>query len=103
MLRRAAGLLRELPQEEVDTGESAVFRLPEDEDAFTIAREDDAWRVRGVKVERVAAMTNWEYDEAVMRTQRILEAMGVSAALEQAGIQAGDTVYIGDIELEWWE
>ncbi len=103
VLRRAAGLLRELPQEEVDTGESAVFRLPEDEDAFTIAREDDAWRVRGVKVERVAAMTNWEYDEAVMRTQRILEAMGVSAALEQAGIQAGDTVYIGDIELEWWE
>lgn len=103
VLRHAAQLLRELPQEEPDTGERAIFRLPEDDEAFTITREDDAWRVQGVKVERVVAMTNWEYDEAVMRTQRILGAMGVSAALEEAGIQAGDTVYIGDIELEWWE
>jgi GTP-binding protein len=46
-------------------------------------------------------MTNWEYDEAVIRFQRILEAMGISAALEEAGIEVGDTVRIGDVEFEW--
>jgi Obg family GTPase CgtA-like protein len=27
--------------------------------------------------------------------------LGVSEALEAAGVQVGDTVYIGDYELEW--
>ncbi len=29
--------------------------------------------------------------------------MGISEALEVAGVQAGDTVYIGEMELEWGE
>ncbi len=80
--------------------EVKVFRL-EEEEPFSIAQEEDGWRVRGAKVERVVAMTNWEYDEAVIRFQRILEAMGISAALEEAGVEVGDTVRIGDIEFEW--
>jgi len=27
--------------------------------------------------------------------------MGISAALEEAGVEVGDTVRIGDIEFEW--
>ena len=30
-----------------------------------------------------------------------LERLGVFAALEQAGVQVGDTVFIGDWETEW--
>jgi GTP-binding protein len=30
-----------------------------------------------------------------------MEALGVEAALRKAGIQDGDTVVIGDFELEW--
>jgi GTP-binding protein len=36
-----------------------------------------------------------------MRFQRILRAMGVADALREAGVQDGDTVQIGDIELVW--
>jgi GTP-binding protein len=46
-------------------------------------------------------MTNWDLDEAVQRFQRIAEAMGLKAALREAGVQPGDTVRIGEVELEW--
>ncbi len=100
LLQRVVYLLDRLPREEPVIEEVKVFRL-EEEEPFSIAQEEDGWRVRGTKIERVAAMTNWEYDEAVMRFQRILGAMGISAALEKAGVEVGDTVRIGDIELEW--
>ena len=48
-------------------------------------------------------MTYWDYDEAVTRFQKTLEALGVARALEDAGIRSGDTVFIGDYELEWTE
>ena len=48
-------------------------------------------------------MTYWDYEEAVMRFQKLLDAVGVSAALREAGVEEGDTVYIGDHELEWSE
>jgi Obg family GTPase CgtA-like protein len=36
-----------------------------------------------------------------MRFQRILEALGITEALRANGVKAGDTVRIGDKELEW--
>lgn len=71
---------------------------------FTVRRGvDDSFIVRGARIERAAAMTYWEHEEAVMRFQRILGALGVSDALEAAGVTAGDTVFIGEYELEWSE
>jgi GTP-binding protein len=104
LLYRAAQMLAELP-EEVPTRELPVFRPHEDEDegAFTVEREEDGWWVRGAQVERLAAMTVWNLDEAVRRFQRTLERMGVVAALEEAGVQPGDTVRIGERELVWEE
>ena len=46
-------------------------------------------------------MTYWEHDEAVRRFQRTLAGMGVEAALRDAGVRAGETVRIGEFELEW--
>ena len=102
LLYRAAQTLAELP-EEVPAQELPVFRLGEDEEAFTIEREEDGWRVRGVGVERLAAMTIWNLDEAVRRFQRTLEHEGIAGALEEAGVQPGDTVRIGEAELVWEE
>jgi GTP-binding protein len=46
-------------------------------------------------------MTYWEYDESVRRFHRLLEHIGVEEALRQAGVRNGDTVFVGDFELEW--
>lgn len=100
MLWQVAEMLKGLPRKKEHPSKVKIFR-PLEEKAFTISRENRTWRVRGARVERLAAMTNWDLDEAVQRFQRIMEAMGVKDALREAGVQTGDTVYIGDIELEW--
>ncbi|MGH2536902.1 MAG: GTPase ObgE [Candidatus Promineifilaceae bacterium] len=72
-------------------------------DAFSISREGAGWRVRGRNIERVAAMTYWEFEATSRRFQQILERMGISEALIEAGVADGDSVYIGDEVLEWSE
>jgi GTP-binding protein len=59
--------------------------------------------VEGRRIERVAAMTYWEFEATARRFQQILETMGISEALREAGIQVGDTVIIGEEVLEWGE
>jgi GTP-binding protein len=80
-----------------------VYELPEEAIEFNIIREADGFHVSGKKIERAAAMTYWDEDAAILRFQNILETLGVSAALEKAGVQVGDTVFIGEYELEWSE
>lgn len=63
--------------------------------------EDGVYHVTGHRIERAAEMTHWDNDEAIMRFQKILEVLGVSKALEKAGVKVGDTVFIGGYELEW--
>jgi GTP-binding protein len=46
-------------------------------------------------------MTPFGLPEAAARFQRQLRALGVVEALEKAGAQHGDTVRIGEQELEW--
>jgi GTP-binding protein len=76
---------------------------PDDEEEFHVIREGQDYRVIGKRIERAAAMTYWDYDEAVERFQRILHALGVADALVEAGVAKGDTVIIGEFELEWAE
>jgi len=103
MLYRVLQLLDSLPEEpEMVRQETAVFRPPkEEEEGFTISVEEGGVRVQGKRVERLVARTDWRYDESVRRLHRTLERLGVTKAMEEAGVQNGDTVYIGDTELEW--
>jgi GTP-binding protein len=103
LLYRAAQILDEIPEEEPEPEEVPVFRLEEDEDRFVIERVEDGWRVSGIAVERLAAMTVWNLDESVRRFQRQLRGIGVTQALRESGVEPGDTVTIGDTELVWEE
>ena len=84
-----------------------VHRLDAAGDGFTMEREGDAHRVRGKRIERLAAQTNFDVEESAERFQRALARLGIDAALRKAGIQPGGTVRIGSIEFEWgpdaWE
>lgn len=94
-----AGSLPEVQPEKVE--ELPIYELEEDEVAFEIVRESNGFRVTGKRIERAADMTYWEYEDAVLRFQSILETLGITTALESAGVSVGDSVYIGDHELEW--
>jgi GTPase len=103
LIQRVFALIDSLPEAELaPVVDTPVYELPEDEIGFEITRDKDgAYHVTGKRIERAASMTYWDYEEAVLRFQRILETLGISEALIEAGVQVGDTVYIGDFELEW--
>ncbi|MFN8376726.1 MAG: GTPase ObgE [Anaerolineae bacterium] len=104
LIQQVFAMYAELPAEVAlqEVTATHVYELPEDDLAFNVTKEGSGvFRVSGKRIERAAAMTYWDFDEAVMRFQRILETLGVSEALKNAGVRVGDTVYIGEHELEW--
>jgi GTP-binding protein len=78
-----------------------VHRIDPAADGFIVEREDGAYRVRGRRIERLAAQTNFENEESAERFQRDLARLGIEGELRRAGVQPGDTVRIGRAELEW--
>jgi GTPase len=102
MLSRVKKMLDEAPEAKTYQDEVVVI-TPPDDDGFTIERVEDGFRVSGKRIERIAAMTYFEFDSTLLRFQHILDGMGISEALEEAGVQPGDIVYFGDEELEWGE
>lgn len=104
VLYRASQLLEEAPVYEYRTPvdeDLPVYRYGKDPQDYYVLKTDQGWRISGEAIERAAAMTYWEHHQSIRRFHRILEAMGVDEAMREAGVQAGDTVFIGDHELEW--
>jgi GTP-binding protein len=59
------------------------------------------FKLRGLFVERAAAMLDPTLPEAIDRFQRTLKKIGVDKALRLAGIEDGDMVHCGSYEFEW--
>ena len=66
---------------------------------FTVARENDYYIVSGKKIERLAAMTDFNNEETLRRFQNIIKKMGIEKSLLEHGIKPGDTVRIGNEQL----
>jgi GTP-binding protein len=103
LLGAAVEAVRSAEPEPLDqVGELPIYSPTDDQQAFEVGRDPDGtWRVKGKAIERAAEMTYWEYDEAVRRFQKTLARLGVETALKEAGAQTGDSVRIGEYELEW--
>ncbi len=85
-----------------------VHRIDAMADGFAIERDENgAFRVRGKRIERIAAQTNFDVEESAERFQRSLARFGIDTELRRAGVGAGDVVRFGATELEWepqpWE
>lgn len=92
---------QEQPHPTSEEVELPVYELGEQEMTFEVITLPHGFRVSGRQIERAASMTYWEYEEAVNRFQNILETLGITRALQEAGVQPGDSVFIGEFELEW--
>jgi GTP-binding protein len=110
LMNYTARRLHELRTEDIErstreaaTAAAGTVLRPEPEDAYTIERMREGYRVRGKRIERLVAMTDPENAEGMARLEGHLRRLGVTAALEQAGVQPGDTVTFGKVSLEWGE
>jgi GTP-binding protein len=78
-----------------------VHRFEQAAATFSVQREADGYRVRGRRIERLVAQTDFDNEESAERFQRDLERLGIDRELRRAGVTAGDTVRIGSHELAW--
>lgn len=110
LLRAVAAKLRELPKPEWEEEEAAdedevevqPRHVAAESNRFEVTQEGKGrYRVLGPRVERVVVMTDMNNPFALERLQTELEKMGVSKALSRAGVEPGDTVAFGRVELEW--
>jgi len=104
LLIKAYQLLQETPPLELIELPMPVYKPKDDPREFLVTPEGDhLWRISGAAIERSAAMTHWEHDGSLRRFQKIMTTIGVDEALRKAGVEDGDTVVIGEFELEWQE
>jgi GTP-binding protein len=103
LIRALAGMLPDASElaRPPETTRVVVHRLETGPEGFSVSRETDGFRVRGRRVERLAAQTDFQNEESAERFQRDLARLGVERELLRAGVEAGDTVRIGRQELEW--
>jgi GTP-binding protein len=70
-------------------------------EAPLVERHTWGFTVAGEAVEGLVARTDFDSEPALERFQVLLDRIGVSRALEDAGAQAGDTVRVGELEFEY--
>ncbi len=74
-----------------------------DREPFVIEEvEDGYYVVTGIGVEKMIGYTNIETEKGFAFFQKNLKEKGIIEALEEKGIQQGDTVRIYDLEFEFW-
>ncbi len=100
LLYKTLEVLRETPTATVEPV-LPICQQQTDPRQYEVRRVQDGWRISGVSIERAAAMTYWDNDASIRRFQKILETLGIDEALRAAGVKEGDTVSIGEYELEW--
>ncbi len=100
-IRRLDEVARAETVESPSSNELVILRPVGRAEGFTVVREANGIRVSGARVERLVAMTDFELEEGAAELQRQLKKLGVTGALEKAGVREGDLVRFGKIELEW--
>jgi GTP-binding protein len=89
------------PMPEIVAQEPVRIEL-RDPDAFSIERgAGGEFVITGERIERLAAMTDFDSDEGMARFERVLGKMGVEKRLAEFGAKQGDTVRIGAYEFTY--
>lgn len=113
LVRRVRAVLDALPPQETVRSTNNVTEAPRRSqstdrvDDFRVVPDYTDGRrlffVEGKALERFSQMTNFDYYESLKRFQKVLEAAGVAKQLRKAGVVEGDTVVIGQMEMQWSE
>ena len=63
----------------------------------------NTYEVVGGRIIRISQVTNPRVTEQIIRFQNIMIKMGIMDELKRLGVQNGDTVLVGKLELEYWD
>lgn len=106
-------LLKHELEHKVDTIEKPASEVTVEEDLDATNNDDGYWSVQkvnkntyvvtGGRIIRISQVTDQRSTEQVIRFQNIMTSMGIIDELKRLGIQNGDTVVVGKLELEYWD
>ncbi|MEG1180326.1 MAG: Obg family GTPase CgtA, partial [Oscillospiraceae bacterium] len=71
------------------------------DNGFTITVNDDIYTVEAEWLLKILYKIDYDDYESLQYLQRVLQSSGIFAALEEKGIQEGDTVSIYDIDFDY--
>ncbi|HOQ37053.1 MAG TPA: GTPase ObgE [Acetivibrio sp.] len=95
--------LKELPDTVLfETEEKETVYSVKEDDSYKIYKENDAYVVEGSWIKKLVASTNFNDHESLQYFQRTIKRKGVIEALENMGIDEGDTVKMYDLEFEYF-
>jgi GTP-binding protein len=105
LLFHVARVLNELPIPPEPVEQTARYTPTPDEDAVvTISKENNnLFILKGTKLEKLVAMTDFNNEDAVRRFQRLFRLWGHESALKDAGAKNGDTIKIRNVEFTFWQ
>lgn len=92
-----------LIEDVADEGTTVVYKAEQEQEPFTVRRENEIFVVEGEKLEKLVKMTNLNSRDSIQRFARMMRNMGVDDALREKGAQNGDIVRIGKFEFEFVE
>ncbi|MBQ9097448.1 MAG: GTPase ObgE [Clostridia bacterium] len=93
-------MLKDIPVPEIHEIEVLTDEAAE-ELPFEVRKENEKYVVEGGYIEYLIDSTNFDDDESLKFFQDALKRKGIVAALEEAGIEEGDTVKMYDLEFEF--
>jgi GTP-binding protein len=100
LLFAAWEIVRALPPPVIATPEPATIDLVPNE-PFEVRVEGRVFVVSGERIERLAQMTDFDSDEALLRFEQILAKLGVERRLRELGVADGDTVRVAGVEFTY--
>ncbi|MDQ0196783.1 GTPase ObgE [Paenibacillus wynnii] len=109
LLYRTTDILDSIPvapivEEVAETTERKVYKLEaEEDDSFTITRENETFIVSSPRIERMLKRMQLSTHDAILKLARTLRHMGVDAELRKRGAVEGTIVRIADFEFEFVE
>ncbi len=96
--------VNEIARESSEVEEEEEIRLDQSaEKPLKVEIVDGVFQVTGTAVERMAAKTDFENEEALHRFQNFTRKVGLDKELKNKGIEEGDTVRIGGEEFYFYE
>ena len=95
--------LHSFPQEtpKPALAEPPIIR-PKVEEPFTVTWENGVYVVYAPRLARLVPLANLKDLRAMVQLWKEMERMGVVKALEEKGVNPGDTFRLGGVELEWY-
>lgn len=73
-----------------------VLTLRDDDDAWQVVKEEDAFLVTGARIERFAVRTDFDNPHGVARLRDIMKKIGILHELTRQGVEPGDRIVIAD-------